>query len=55
MKYTGLILAVLATLATLILTTYSVLVGQAGMACIFAMMTIMIGDIAKIEYNELEK
>ena len=55
MKYTGLILAVLATFATLILTTYSVLVGQAGMTCIFGMMFILIGGIAKIEYNELNK
>lgn len=55
MKYTGLILSTIGTIGLLFVTTYSLLTCQFGLAIILAMMTIMIGGIAKIEYNELNK
>ena len=55
MKYTGLILGVIATICILFVTAYSVLTCQFGLAVVFAMMFILIGGITKIEYNELEK
>jgi hypothetical protein len=55
MKYTGLILGAIGTICLLFVTTYSVLVANFGTAIILAMMTIMMGGIVTIEYNEIKE
>lgn len=55
MKFTGLILSTIGTICLLFVTTYSVLVANFGTAIILTMMTIMMGGIVAIEFNELKK